>query len=559
LVVPVAQAVLAVLVAQAGLVVLVVSVAPVVLVVLVVPVALVALAASVAGIARQPFRPAARATGGSTIRNIAEAPRTEIGRPQIGSGERRVEIRLPTVRLARGNSFSDRAATWPAIGVARASITGLEEEALATGAEQAPATGRAEAEGIASETGISRAAAGETGMRSAAVPGDTTDRVLAPAATAERPAWDLGAEVEASVGAEAAEVEAVDGAGKRLESWKGNHGSTDMKSTSANKNLAKLLWIIGTFAWACLCSSVLSADLQPASKKAPPATTAAAASAKSFDSPQQAADALVDAAEKFDEVALGQIFGAGGEDIVFSGEYAQDRKHAADFAAEAREKKSVSVDPKSGNRAYILVGNEDWPFPVPLVKKGDKWSFDAKSGRQELLYRRIGANELDAIQVCRGYVEAQYDYAFEKREGYDVNQYAQRIVSTPGKQDGLAWQNPDGTWGGPIGEKIARAIEQGYTSGAEPYHGYFFKILKGQGPAAPLGEMDFVVKGVMIGGFALVAAPTEYGVTGVRTFIVSDDGVVYEKDFGPRTPDEFKKMERFNPDQTWVPVFEDEE
>jgi hypothetical protein len=361
------------------------------------------------------------------------------------------------------------------------------------------------------------------------------------------------------VGAEAAEVEAVDGAGKRPESWKGNHGSTEMKSTSANKNLARLLWIIGTVAWTCLCTSFLSADQQPAAKEAFPPTRAAAASAKSFDSPQQAADALVDAAEKFDEAALGQIFGPGGEDIVFSGEYAQDRRHAADFAAEAREKKSVSVDPKTGSRAYILVGNEDWPFPVPLVKKRDKWSFDAKSGRQELLYRRVGANELDAIQVCRGYVEAQYDYAFEKRDGYDVNQYAQRIVSISGKQDGLAWQNPDGTWGGPIGEKIARAIEQGYTSGAEPYHGYLFKIMRGQGPAAPLGEMDFVVKGVMIGGFALIAAPAEYDVTGVRTFIVSDDGVVYEKDFGPRTLDEFKKMERFNPDKTWDPVFDDEE
>jgi len=517
----------------------------------------VALAASVAVIARQPFRPAA-ATGGSTIRNIAEAPRTEIGQPRIGLGERRAEIRLPTVRPARGNSFSDRAATWPAIGVARAPVIGLQEEVLAPEVEQAPATGRAEAEGIASEAGISRAAAAETGMLSGAVRGDTTDRVLAPAAIVERRAWDLGVEAEASVGAEAAEVEAGDGAGKWPESWKGNHGSTDMKPTCANKNFARLLWIIGTVAWTCLCTLVLSADQQPAGKKAPPATRAAG-SAKSFDSPQQAADALVDAAEKFDEVALGQIFGPGGEDIVFSGEYPQDRKHAADFAAEAREKKSVSMDPKSGNRAYILVGNEDWPFPVPLVKKGDKWSFDAKSGRQELLYRRIGANELDAIQVCRGYVEAQYDYAFEKRDGYDVNQYAQRIVSTPGKQDGLAWQNPDGTWEGPIGEKIARALEQGYTSGAEPYHGYFFKILKGQGPAAPLGEMDFVVKGIMIGGFALVAAPAEYDVTGVRTLIVSDDGVVYQKDFGPTTLDEFKKMERFNPDKTWDPVFEDEE
>jgi len=127
-------------------------------------------------------------------------------------------------------------------------------------------------------------------------------------------------------------------------------------------------------------------------------------------------------------------------------------------------------------------GNEDWPFPVPIVKLGAKWAFDAKAGRQELLYRRIGSDELDAIDICRGYVEAQHEYALQKREGYDANQYAQRIVSTPGKQDGLAWQNTDGSWSGPIGEKISRAIEQGYSGGAEPYHGYFFKVLKGQGP-----------------------------------------------------------------------------
>jgi hypothetical protein len=262
---------------------------------------------------------------------------------------------------------------------------------------------------------------------------------------------------------------------------------------------------------------------------------------------------LIDAAEKFDVVVLAQIFGPGGEDIVFSGEYAQDRQHAANFVAEAHEKKSVSVDPKIGNRAFLLVGDEDWPFPVPIVKTGEKWFFDARAGRQELLYRRIGANELDAIAICRGYVEAQHEYALQPHEGYEVNQYAQRIVSTPGKQDGLAWQTPDGIWGGPVGDKIAQAIEQGYSSG-QPYHGYFFKVLKGQGPAAPLGELDFVVKGVMIGGFGLVASPSEYGVTGVRSFIVSHDGVVYEKDLGPRTLDEFKSMERFNPDQSWTPV-----
>jgi hypothetical protein len=217
------------------------------------------------------------------------------------------------------------------------------------------------------------------------------------------------------------------------------------------------------------------------------------------------------------------------------------------------------VDPRNSRRAFLLIGEEDWPFPVPLVKTGTKWFFDSKAGQQELLYRRVGANELDAIEICHGYVEAQEEYATEKRSLYEVNQYAQRIISSPGKQDGLAWQNADGSWGGPVGENIARAIEQGYTSSSEPYHGYFFKILKGQGPSAPLGEIDFVVKGVMIGGFALVAAPAEYGVTGVRSFIVSHDGVVYEKDLGPNTLDEFKKMERFNPDKSWTPVPENDD
>jgi hypothetical protein len=281
---------------------------------------------------------------------------------------------------------------------------------------------------------------------------------------------------------------------------------------------------------------------------------AAPTTMRTFDTPQQAATALVQAAEKFDVAALTLIFGPEVEDVIFSGEFAQDRKHAADFVAEAREKNSVSLDPKSGARAFLLVGHEDWPFPVPIIKKGNRWLFDTKAGRQELLYRRIGANELDAIEICHGYVEAQHEYALQPHQGYEVNQYAQRIVSMPGEQDGLAWQTPDGAWSGPIGEKIARAIEQGYTSGSESYHGYFFKILKGQGPAAPLGEMRFVVNGVMIGGFALIASPAEYGVTGVKSFIVSHDGAVYEKDLGAKTLDEFQGMELFNPDPSWIPV-----
>ena len=304
-----------------------------------------------------------------------------------------------------------------------------------------------------------------------------------------------------------------------------------------------------------LYAPVLVVGQEPEPKVSP---TSTAVNAKMFKTPQQAADELVAAAEKFDMRALQEIFGPDGNDIILSGEYPQDRQRATDFAAEAREKKTVTVDPKKGSRAFLLVGNEDWPFPVPMVKSGDKWYFDAKAGRIELLHRRIGADELDAIDVCHGYVEAQHEYALQPREGFDVNQYAQSIISSPGKQDGLAWQNADGNWGGPIGEKIAKAIEQGYSPGAEPYHGYFFKILKGQGPAAPLGQIDYVVKGVMIGGFALVAAPAEYGETGLKTFIVSQDGVVYEKDFGPGTLDEFTKMERFNPDKSWKPVVEEQ-
>jgi hypothetical protein len=277
---------------------------------------------------------------------------------------------------------------------------------------------------------------------------------------------------------------------------------------------------------------------------------------KAFDTPQHAAEALIDAAHRFDRRALEELFGPAFNDLVLSGEEAQDRRRAGEFVAKAGEKTSVSVDPENRKRALLLVGTEDWPFPIPIVKRGVRWSFDAEAGRQEILYRRIGANERDAIAICRGYVDAQHEYALQKREGYNVNQYAQRIVSTPGTQDGLAWQTADGTWEGPVGEAIARAIEQGYGRG-EPYHGYFFKVLKGQGPAAPLGQLDFVVNGAMIGGFALAAAPADYGVTGVQTFIVSHDGVVYQQDLGEVSLEEFEKMELFNPDEPWTPVAEE--
>jgi hypothetical protein len=286
------------------------------------------------------------------------------------------------------------------------------------------------------------------------------------------------------------------------------------------------------------------------------AETAAAREPERFDTAEQAADAMIDAAGKFDVAELLRLVGRDGEDIVVTGEPVQDRERALQFAAQAREKKSVVVDPKSPYRATLLVGNDAWPFPLPIVKRGNKWSFDVAAGRKQIFYRRIGSNELDAIDILRGFVEAEYEYAFRRRSGYDVNQYAQRVISTPGKQDGLAWRNADGSWGGPVGERIAQAIQQGYTSAAQPYHGYFFKILKGQGPAAPHGAIDYVVNGAMIGGFALAAAPAEYGETGVKTFMVSQAGVVYQKDLGPATLEHFSKLERFNPDKSWTVVGE---
>jgi hypothetical protein len=283
-------------------------------------------------------------------------------------------------------------------------------------------------------------------------------------------------------------------------------------------------------------------------------SAAAIVGARVFATPEQAADELIAAAADFDVPALLKILGPGSEPIIHSGEEPLDRQRAKAFADEASTSKRVLHDPQNGGRAVLLVGRGQWPFPVPIVKQGNGWVFDATAGREELLNRRVGSNELDAIEICRGFVTAQNEYALDRREAGGPAEYAQRIISTPGKRDGLAWRTADGRWEGPIGERIARAIEQGYTNRAEPYHGYYFKVLTGQGASAPLGAMDFVVDGLMIGGFALMAAPAQYGTTGVKTFIVSHGGVVYEKDLGPGTLQAFAAATRFDPDSTWTRV-----
>lgn len=279
--------------------------------------------------------------------------------------------------------------------------------------------------------------------------------------------------------------------------------------------------------------------------------------AKAFATPKEAADALIQAASDYNVQALVEILGPDGKDLVVSEDAVQARNRALAFAARAKEKSEVVTDPKNKALATVTIGNDDFPLPIPIIKRNGKWYFDVKAGHDEILRRRIGANELDAINICRGYVEAQEEYAREIHDDSGVNQYAQRLLSSPGKHDGLAWQNPDGTWGGPVGEGAARAIEQGYTSRKEPYHGYFFKVLKGQGPSARLGQLDYVVNGAMIGGFALVAWPAEYRATGVQTFIVSYDGVVYQKDLGTDTAKIAPAIERYDPDKTWKETDDD--
>ena len=283
-----------------------------------------------------------------------------------------------------------------------------------------------------------------------------------------------------------------------------------------------------------------------------PAPSANATTQRSFATPQQAVAELVKAAGDYDVPSLLAIFGPDGEDFISSADPVQDKTNVMKFAALAQEKNTLKIDPSKPNRAVLVVGDEKWPFPVPIVKMNGRWIFDSKAGRAEILYRRIGANELDAIQVCRGFVDAQHEYASAIHDDSGVNQYAQKIISTPGKKDGLYWKNPDGTPGGPISEPVARAIEEGYSiDKRSAYHGYYFKVLKGQGPAAPIGKLDYVIQGAMIGGFALIAAPAEYRVTGVKTFICNQDGIVYQKDLGPDTLGIAKKIDLYNPDTTW--------
>jgi hypothetical protein len=279
-----------------------------------------------------------------------------------------------------------------------------------------------------------------------------------------------------------------------------------------------------------------------------------AAPQRSFATPQEAGQALVDACAHNDTTALLDLFGPAGRDIVVSGDPAEDTQGRAEFARRAGEKLAVEQDKSNPDRATLIVGENDWPFPVPLVRAGGQWRFDAARGRVEILARRIGRNEMNAIEVCRGYVEAQMQYAARDHARDGVLQYAQKIISSSGKTDGLYWEGePENLVPKSFADAAAALLAvQGKKS--VPYHGYYFHILKAQGPEAPGGAADYVVKGKMIGGFALVAWPAEYGVSGVKTLLVNHKGVVYAKDLGANTSSVARQMARFNPDKSWKPV-----
>src|SRR3954470_4149272 len=275
---------------------------------------------------------------------------------------------------------------------------------------------------------------------------------------------------------------------------------------------------------------------------------------QAYPSPEDAAAALAAAVKAGTTSGILKVLGKDGQDIVESGDDVADAEARQRFLSGYDARHSVKVE--GNKKATLILGADDFPFPIPLVNNRAGWEFDAAAGRQEILYRRIGRNELDAIQTSLAYVDAQNEYAEKDRTGEGVGIYAQNIVSNPGKKDGLFWR--DDRDPSPLGELAAQASAEGYKTGeqeqAAPFHGYYFRILKGQGSDAPGGALYYVVKGKMIGGFALVAYPAEYGNSGVMTFLVNHAGTVYQKDLGSRTEIIARRLTLFDPDQTWKKV-----
>jgi len=282
---------------------------------------------------------------------------------------------------------------------------------------------------------------------------------------------------------------------------------------------------------------------------------AAAAQQKTFASAEEAVKALVAAAKNADSKELMAIFGVGSKQLIFSGDAVADKQRHERFVKAYDEKNRLV---QQGNDMILVIGKEDWPFPIPVMKKGDSWVFDIARGREEILNRRIGENELNTIQVCRAIVDAQREYAMKDRDKNGLLEYAQKFLSDPGKKNGLYWEAKAGEPLSPLGPITIQARGEGYqrntSGGPSPYHGYYYRILTAQGKDAPGGAYSYLVKGKMIGGFAVVAYPAEYENSGVMTFIVNYEGKVFQKDLGKNTASVAKAMKEYNPDKTWAEV-----
>ena len=275
-----------------------------------------------------------------------------------------------------------------------------------------------------------------------------------------------------------------------------------------------------------------------------------------YASPADAVEALVAAIRTADPRRMHDVLGPGSGKLIRSGDPVADAQGRERFLAAYQAQSKIELDGDS--KATLLIGDKEWPFPFPLVKAADGWAFDVKSGADEVLNRRIGRNELAAIQVCLAYVDAQREYALTQGNSGGLHEYAMKLVSSPGKKDGLYWKTPEGLPLSPLGPLAAKAKGEGYgkseNAANEPYHGYFYKVLTAQGSDAPGGAYDYVVDGKMIGGFALVAYPARWGASGIMTFIVNHDGVVYQRNLGKESAALALKMTTFNPDSSWSKV-----
>ena len=280
---------------------------------------------------------------------------------------------------------------------------------------------------------------------------------------------------------------------------------------------------------------------------------AAAAQQRTFSSAEEAVKAAIAAAKKGDDKELTAIFGPGSTALMHSGDAVADKQRRAEFLKAYDERNRLVTE---GENTILVVGKNDWPLPIPLVKKGNGWIFDAAKGKEEVLNRRIGKNELEAIQVVLAYVDAQREYARKDRYGDGLLEYAQSVRSESGKRNGLYWPVKSGEEESPLGPMAARAVKGGYQASDKPvpFHGYYYRILTGQGKNAAGGAYSYIVKGSMVGGFALVAYPAEYGNSGVTTFIVNHDGKVFQKDLGKNTSTVATAMKAYNPDKTWAEV-----